>query len=80
MNATDVIASQQLPAYFRVDAGARHEFAIHRLGAQFVAFANVDNIFDRRNTIGYTTDTGATGQKALQMMPLSATFGLEWRF
>jgi hypothetical protein len=80
MNATDVIASQQLPAYFRVDAGARHEFAIHRLGAQFVAFANVDNIFDRRNTIGYTTDAGSTSQKALQMMPLSATFGLEWRF
>lgn len=80
INATDVIASQQLPVYFRVDAGARHEFTIQTLRAHFVAFANVDNLLDRRNTIGYTTDAGATSQKALQMMPLSATFGLEWRF
>jgi hypothetical protein len=80
INATDVIASQQLPAYFRIDAGARHEFTIQRLGAHFVAFANVDNLLDRRNTIGYTTDAGSTNQKALQMMPLSATLGLEWGF
>jgi hypothetical protein len=80
LNATGVIANQQLPLYFRIDAGARHEFAISSLRAHFVAFANVDNILDRRNTIGYTTEAGATTQKALQMMPLSATFGLEWRF
>jgi hypothetical protein len=80
LNATDVIASQQLPLYFRVDAGARHEFALQSLGAHFVAFANVDNVLDRRNTIGYTTDAGNSNQKALRMMPLSATFGLEWRF
>ncbi len=80
MNATGVIASQQLPVYFRVDAGARREFTIQSLGAHFVAFANVDNILDRRNTIGYTTDTGGTSQKPLQMMPLSATLGLEWSF
>ncbi len=80
VNATSVIASQQLPVYFRVDAGARREFTIHSLRAHFVAFANVDNILDRRNTIGYTTDASAANQRALQMMPLSATFGLEWRF
>ena len=80
VNATSLIASQQLPVYFRVDAGARREFGINSLRARFVAFANVDNILDRRNTIGYTVEAGNTNQKALRMMPLSATFGLEWRF
>jgi hypothetical protein len=80
VNATSLIASQQLPVYFRVDAGARHEFGISSLRAHFVAFANIDNVLDRRNTMGYTVESDNTNQKALRMMPLSASFGLEWRF
>jgi len=80
LNATDVISSQQLPVYFRVDAGARHEFKIPSLRARFVGFANIDNILDRRNTIGYTSATDGSNRKELRMVPLSATFGLEWQF
>jgi outer membrane receptor protein involved in Fe transport len=74
------VSGQQLPLYFRVDAGARRDFTIGGFLPRMTAFANVDNILDRRNTIGYTIVTDTSDTRALRMMPLSATLGLEWRF
>jgi hypothetical protein len=80
LSAPGVVSGQQLPVYFRVDAGARRDFTIGHSLPHFTAFANVDNILDRRNTIGYAIAADSTNRQALRMMPLSATFGLEWRF
>jgi hypothetical protein len=80
INAPGLVSGQQLPLYFRVDAGARRDFTIGGFLPRMTAFANVDNILDRRNTIGYTIVTDTSDTRALRMMPLSATLGLEWRF
>ncbi len=80
INATGVISTQTLPVYFRLDAGATHEFPIGRKGSRIDVFVNVDNVLDRRNTIGYSVESDTGGPSQLRMSPVSATFGLEWRF
>ena len=77
--AQDSLGKGRLPFYFRVDAGVQRDFPLPRAPALITLFANVDNVLDRRNTIGYSQSQGG-GTSALASVPLSFSFGLAWRF
>lgn len=67
----------RLPAYLRLDVGARHTVPIGRGGV--TAFGSVTNALSRQNVTGYAVGAGER-PRALEMVPLSVVFGLEWRF
>jgi hypothetical protein len=71
---------ERLPAYLRLDAGIRHDFDVPRSRARLSAFLNVDNITRRRNVLAYRTVDIAGPRHPLLMLPLSITFGLDWRY
>lgn len=75
------VGAGRLPAYFRFDVGVRHVVSLRRLHAgEAMLFANVDNVFGRRNAIGLTQDSGAAASRMLPMRPRSLSFGIALHF
>jgi hypothetical protein len=77
------VGGQPLPAYMRVDVGARKHWHARIVGrdALLALFGTVTNVFARRNVLTYVTDP-LTGEKTpVEMRPFSPlVLGVDWRF
>jgi hypothetical protein len=79
-SAAGALNAERLPVYVRLDAGVRHDIDVPRSRAKLSAFLNVDNVLQRRNVLAYRMPVDAELQRPVAMLPLSTTFGLEWRY
>jgi hypothetical protein len=79
--SNETFATGRLPSYLRIDLGVRHDLRWGgRLPGATTLFANVDNLFGRRNAIGLTQSAGALSRSSLLMLPRSLSLGIAWRF
>ena len=71
----------RLPPYLRVDVGVRHDmnFGVP-LAGKATLFANIDNLFDRRNAIGMAQTAIESARRPLPALPRSFSLGLAVRF
>ncbi len=77
------LGRSRLPAYIRLDIGARKHWHWRLLGRDGVltGFVTLSNVLGRRNLFGYTVDPGTGEVSKLPMRPFSPlTVGLEWSF
>jgi len=69
----------RLAPYLRIDVGVRQTLNFSGpLRGRATLFANVDNVLDRRNTLGLVQDAGGT--RRLGMLPRSLSFGVTLGF
>ena len=70
----------RLPPYARVDLGVQRQWHAAWLGrtAVLTTFATVNNLFDRRNVFAYVAAPDA--RRRIGMLPLTLSFGIEWRY
>jgi hypothetical protein len=78
--AEGALNAARLPVYVRFDAGVRHDVDVPGSRARLSAYLNVDNVMSRRNVLAYRAPVDVELQRPVAMLPLSTTFGLEWRF
>jgi len=74
---------RRLPAYFRVDLGARQHWHLRIAGrdASVALFGTVTNLFGRRNILTYAANPTTGEVTAVDMRPLAPlVVGLDWRF
>jgi hypothetical protein len=74
--------SDRLPAYFRVDLGARKHwhFRAASRNTQIAIFTTLTNVFGRKNVLRTVFDPLTGDRSVLGMRPLSPlTMGLDWR-
>ena len=72
-----------LPAYARVDIGARKHWHVTSGGrdVQMAVYATWSNLFDRRNVLTYTKDGVTSVRHVVPMRPGSPlVIGFDWRF
>ncbi|MBK5188632.1 MAG: TonB-dependent receptor, partial [Gemmatimonadaceae bacterium] len=72
----------QLPSYFRVDIGIRHDWRVQLFGRESAlsTSAGLTNLFNRGNALGMLAPLPATPSALLFLPRRSATFGLEWKY
>ena len=70
----------RLPPYARVDLSVQRQWQSAWLGrnATITTFATLNNLFDRRNALAYVAVADARRQ--VGMLPLTLSFGVEWRY
>jgi hypothetical protein len=77
------LGAAHLPAYVRVDVGARKHWHV-RVGersATVAAFASVTNLLARRNVLTYGIDPETGARTPVEMRPLAPlVLGIDWRF
>ena len=77
------LGGTRLPAYWRVDVGARKHwhFEVGGRDALVALFGTVTNVLSRRNVLTYTGTALPRGPVAIEMRPLAPlVVGLDWRF
>lgn len=76
------LGSLKLPAYFRVDAGARRHWHVHIADRdlELGLFASVTNLFGQKNILTYAIDLETGERVGIEMRPRAPfVAGLEWR-
>lgn len=69
----------RLPAYLRLDVSIRHDWHPVWLGTAgtLSTFGSVDNVLANRNALTYIGTPGA--RQILSLLPLTLSFGVDWR-
>jgi hypothetical protein len=80
---SQALGEARVPAYLRVDAGARKHWHI-RIGdrtAMVAVFASVTNVLARKNVLTWAPDISTGALTPVQMRPFAPlAVGLDWRF
>ena len=77
------LGAARLPAYLRVDAGARKHwhFRVGDRTATIAVFASVTNVLARKNVLTWAPDISTGTLTPVQMRPFAPlAVGLDWRF
>jgi hypothetical protein len=82
LRVSETVNDERLPAYIRLDVGIRREWNPSLLGlsGSVMAYLDVTNVLGRDNFIGYGVTPSEFERRGLNLLPASATFGLEWSF
>ncbi len=82
LRVSETVNDERLPAYVRLDVGIRREWNPSLLGlsGSVMAYLDVTNVLGRDNFIGYGVTPSEFERRGLDLLPASATFGLEWSF
>ncbi len=79
----NALGETTLPAYLRVDAGARKHWHVRAGGrsATIAAFGSFTNVFGRRNVLTYAPDASTGALSPVEMRPRAPlVLGIDWRY
>ncbi|MCI0437471.1 MAG: TonB-dependent receptor [Gemmatimonadetes bacterium] len=78
-----VLGGTRLPAYFRVDFGARKHWDIDLAGRHAVValYGTITNVFARRNVLTWAIDADTGERTPVELRPAAPlVVGIDWRF